>query len=129
MIRDFSREELEPASQGNDTELTLGGGTLLGLAGGLLLLCGVCFGLGYAVGHRHAGDDGAAMAVPSSGVKTPVARVGSGTKPGAATQAPAQASPSTTDGSAISGGNGSAQTEQVAGAAADSQVRPALAGQ
>lgn len=126
MIRDFSREELEPASRANDTELTLGGGTLLGLAGGLLLLCGVCFGLGYALGHRHVNDDGAAMVVPSSGVKTPVARVGSGTKPGAATQAPTQAESQTTaDGSAASG----AQTAQVAGAAVDSQVRPALAGQ
>ena len=127
MIRDFSREELEPASQGNDTELTLGGATLLGLAAGLLLLCGMCFALGYAVGHRSVTNDGTAAVLPSSGVKTQVARAGSGTKPGAATQAPAQA---TADGSSVSGGN--SQSERAATAAGDSTqgaVKPALGAQ
>lgn len=140
MIRDFSREELEPASQSRDTELTLGGGTLLGLAGGLLLLCGVCFALGYAVGHRSAPDASAAV-MPSSSLKTATVPVRSGTKPGAATQAPVQTeSPATADGSTVSGGNGTAQTERTAGASdssgqtavksgADPQVRPALGAQ
>lgn len=124
MIRDFSRDELEPASQGNDTELTLGGGTLLGLAAGLLLLCGVCFALGYAVGHRHGTDGGTAVVLSSSGAKTQVARAASGTKPGAASQAPTQA---TADGSSVSGG--SSQTERgttPGGDPTQAAVKPAL---
>ncbi|MGB6722854.1 MAG: hypothetical protein WBE72_18805, partial [Terracidiphilus sp.] len=48
----FDDEEREPAKARRDTELTLGSGTLLAIFFGLLLLCGLCFGLGYAVGHR-----------------------------------------------------------------------------
>ena len=39
MIRDFSKDEMEGAESGHDTELTLGGGTLFVLASGLLVLC------------------------------------------------------------------------------------------
>ena len=35
-----------------DTEVTLGPLLLTGLILGLVLLCGICFGLGYVVGHR-----------------------------------------------------------------------------
>ena len=34
MIRDFSKEEMEAAESGHDTELTLGGGTLFVLGRG-----------------------------------------------------------------------------------------------
>ena len=66
MIRDFSREELEPVSASNHTELTLGLGTLLGLGAGLLLLCIVCFALGYAAGHRSSANQSAAIVLPDS---------------------------------------------------------------
>ncbi len=45
-------EEEEAERPGRDTELTLGSGTLLAIFFGLVVLCGLCFGIGYAVGHR-----------------------------------------------------------------------------
>ncbi len=59
-----------PASQ-RDTELTLGVGALLLVVCGFLLICVLCFGLGYAVGHRGGqstsatGQAAAAGAQPS----------------------------------------------------------------
>jgi DedD protein len=85
MIRDFSKGELEAAECEPDTEFTLGGGTLLALGGGLLLLCVICFGLGYRMGHRSSPEPVTAVPVsPSS--KALVGPVGSGSKPGAAGQ-------------------------------------------
>ena len=46
----FDEEEQRPAHQRRDRELTLGSGTLLAIFFGLVLICGVCFGLGYSVG-------------------------------------------------------------------------------
>jgi len=48
----FDDEELEPEQPRRDTELTLGSLTLLALFFGLVLLCGLCFGLGYTLGRR-----------------------------------------------------------------------------
>jgi cell division septation protein DedD len=48
----FDDKELEPPQARRDTELTLGSGTLIAIFFGLVLLCGLCFGLGYTVGHR-----------------------------------------------------------------------------
>lgn len=143
MIRDFSKEELAPAE--NDTELTLGAGALFTLAGGLLLICAVCFGLGYAVGHRNSSAQDAASALPAAAglaaqdAKTPV---GYGTKPGAAAQTPVQPEAQRTpDAPVNAGGTGAAQVEQVGAAAGsvssqpqakpalDSPVRPALGAQ
>jgi cell division septation protein DedD len=52
MRLEFDDEEREPVLRRPDTELTLGPGLLLGLIAGLVLLCALFFGLGYAVGHR-----------------------------------------------------------------------------
>ena len=68
MIRDFSKDEVTAGQISDDTELTLGGGTLVVIAGGLLLLCTVCFGLGYLVGHRSLRESATAE-VPSSDSK------------------------------------------------------------
>jgi cell division septation protein DedD len=87
MIRDFSKEDVELEEGERDTEFTLGGGTLLALGGGLLFLCVVCFGIGYLVGHRSSSQSATAEALPSN-VKTSAKPVGSGSKPGAAGQAP-----------------------------------------
>jgi DedD protein len=132
MIRDFSREELEPV-EGNHTELTLGLGTVLGLGAGLLLLCVVCFALGYAVGHRAPADQDSATVVSNS--KTTTLPASGGTKPGAVRQAAAAPSPDV----AGSDSYGQASAKQPsADSAADSssgqsptsatnpQVRPAL---
>jgi hypothetical protein len=50
----FDDEEVEPAKPMRDVELTLGSTMLLGILMGLVVICGLCFGLGYAVGHRGA---------------------------------------------------------------------------
>jgi DedD protein len=51
----FDDEEIHSSRQHADTELTLGSGTLLAIFFGLVLLCGLCFGMGYALGHRGSG--------------------------------------------------------------------------
>jgi DedD protein len=90
MIRDFSREELEPLTR-DHTELTLGLGTVLALGVGLVLLCTVCFALGYAVGHRTSPAQNTAIVVPDSTSAYSSARTG--TKPGATRAAATPASP------------------------------------
>ena len=51
----FDDVELEPVQPRRDAELTLGFGTLLAIFFGLVLLCGLCFGLGYEVGRSNSG--------------------------------------------------------------------------
>jgi DedD protein len=48
----FDEREPQPVEPRQDTELTLGSTTLLLIFFGLVLLCGLCFGLGYATGHH-----------------------------------------------------------------------------
>ncbi len=48
----FDDEELEPEQPRRDTELTLSSMMLLAIFFGLVLICGLCFGLGYTLGHR-----------------------------------------------------------------------------
>ena len=135
MIRDF-KEELAPAE--NDTELTLGAGAFLAMGGGLLVLCAVCFGLGYAVGHRNSSDQSEATTLPVQDSKAPVMPVRTGSKPGAAAQVPApSAAQPTRDPSVDASGQGiQAAAGTTAGSAqpdvrpsADSEVRPALGAQ
>lgn len=81
MIRDFSKEELAPAA--TDTELTLGAGAFLAMGGGLLLLCAICFALGYSVGHRSSADQSALTGLPSPDTRAAATPTTPGTKPGA----------------------------------------------
>jgi len=83
-----------------DAELTLGAGTLLLLVVGLLVLCVICFGAGYMIGHRGpataaqtqqppdatAPQTSRAQNKPSATLQTPSApaqpaRTGSATQP------------------------------------------------
>ena len=66
MGRGDDEQEWKQAQGARDTELTLGGGLLLLIGCGLILLCGVCFGLGYAVGHRGAAETAASVAPAAS---------------------------------------------------------------
>ncbi|MGA7859857.1 MAG: SPOR domain-containing protein [Terracidiphilus sp.] len=50
----IGEEEAEQAEDRHDTELTLGPTMLLGIAVGLILLCGLCFWFGYSTGRRGA---------------------------------------------------------------------------
>jgi DedD protein len=90
MIREIREEELQHAGE-RDTEITLAGGMLLAIGCGLILLCILCFSLGYSIGHRNSAGSEAASAVPLAvgTVKSQV--VSSGSKPAAGGQAPAEA--------------------------------------
>ncbi|HUB52592.1 MAG TPA: SPOR domain-containing protein [Terracidiphilus sp.] len=79
----FDEEDLEPVRPRRDTELTLGSGMLLAIFFGLVLLCGLCFGLGYAMGHRGASTSVASA--PGAGASQPFAG-NSVAKPSAAAQ-------------------------------------------
>lgn len=48
----FDEDEREAEKPRRDTEVTLGAGTVVGACLVLLLVCVLCFGWGYAVGHR-----------------------------------------------------------------------------
>jgi len=128
MIRDFSREELDTVAS-NDTELTLGMGTVLSLGAGLKLLCAVCFGIGYAVGHRSSASHDGAVVI--SGPKPAAVPASGGAKPGAVRQT----SPTTVaetvhndsgDSSSAAQGDADSAVDTSNAVGAGSQVRPAL---
>jgi cell division septation protein DedD len=74
-------DDYEPTPQPKrDTELTLGYFTLFGIFFGLIVLCVLCFGLGYEVGRRGAGP---VLTLPPG---TP-AKASTGSKPSGAQQA------------------------------------------
>jgi Uncharacterized protein conserved in bacteria len=120
----------------NDTEFTLGAGTLLLLFGGLVVVCTICFGLGYIYGSRRASTQAAG---PQASAITGLQANGSQQKPSATAQVPApvQPAPQTDDSSQPVAGNPPQTTTAVAvpvsavqtpaQPVAQPQVRPALA--
>lgn len=134
----FEDKQLEPAPAKRDTELTLSSATLLAIFFGLVLLCGLCFGLGYAVGHRSTqplpaanaqtatvaapSESGSSLGKPSANTEAPQAA------PSAATDADAQEQPPETP----SGSSSTASAEtlpapvQASAASSTATVRPAL---
>jgi DedD protein len=81
----FDERESQEAEARHVPEVTLGSTTLLLLLLGLVLVCGLCFGIGYAVG-RHGTQDTAA-AVQSTGSETTASSDSGRLKPSANTQA------------------------------------------
>ena len=130
MIRDFSKEELAPVGTSSDTEFTLGAGTLFLLVGALVMLCAVCFGLGYAAGHRGSSAPVAAALTTDPTSKSATTPTGSGVKPGAGGAGIAQAQePATVDQSKQAGEVAAAASTAPAIGSPDSsqsQVKPAL---
>lgn len=118
MIRDFSKEELQEEESLRDTELTLGGGTLLVLGGGLVALCALCFGLGYLVGHRNSADNAVSKIVSSPNARSSIAPTGSGSKPAAAGQPPTRPQTQAAD-EVRTGSSDSTPPAQVAPAVAE----------
>ena len=57
----FEDEYLEQRKSSGDTEFTHRAGTMLLLSAGFVVVCGLCFGLGYIVGHRGAASQTAAQ--------------------------------------------------------------------
>jgi DedD protein len=65
----FDQQDFQPLGRQRDTELTLGPFKLLALFFGLVLLCGLCFGLGYSMGSHSAKN--ASVAAPPPVAATP----------------------------------------------------------
>jgi DedD protein len=83
----FDHEELGLAKARRDTELTLGSGTLLAIFFGLVVLCGLCFGLGYSVGHHVAAPTSSTVPQPTPpGEQEPLQASGIIPKPAASQQ-------------------------------------------
>jgi DedD protein len=76
MQRGFGVEEFEPKEERRDTELTVGPAMLLAIFCGLVLLCGLCFALGYRAGRRSSPQAGAAVTQTATG-QTLTAQAGS----------------------------------------------------
>jgi cell division septation protein DedD len=91
----FDEDEPEPERPRRDRELTLGTGALLGLVLALLLVCGLCFALGYAVGH-HGSAPFASNAPTPAPDQEPLQANDSIPKPSASEQ-PAAPAPQTND--------------------------------
>ena len=145
MARYFDEDEEPEFERARpDAEVTLSWGALLGMGLGLLLICGVCFGLGYMVGHSgqaSAGPAATSAAQPNAPDQEPLQGSGSVPKPSANEQAPVPPPP--TNESAAPGSNGSESPEAGAASSAQGaapanapaaaapgqpQVRPALGG-
>jgi len=83
----FDDEEFEPARSKRDTELTLGPFMLVSLLLGLVVLCALCFGLGYSAGRRTAASAAAAANLPhATGPQLPLPASVAASKPSAVTQ-------------------------------------------
>lgn len=88
----FDEEAVEPAKATNETELTLSSTVLLGIALGLVALCGVCFGLGYMAGNRGTPETPASKRTDAT-APTTLQADSSLSKPSAVTQAAAAPAP------------------------------------
>jgi cell division septation protein DedD len=122
----FDQRELQVAEPRHDTELTLGSTTLLLIFFGLVLLCGLCFGLGYATGHHGTADAG----VVQPAVNPPAASPAGGDRSKPAAEQPtanSEAPPEQpVDDQSSSALDASAQVPPAAAVTPASQVKPAL---
>jgi len=94
MPRYFDDDELDVEEPTRDTEVTLTPGGVAAAVLGLLLVCGLCFGLGYFVGHHSSGGSSSAGATPAHTAapdQEPLQANGAIPKPPAAAQAPVAA--------------------------------------
>jgi cell division septation protein DedD len=69
----IDEEELTPFERRRDREVTLGPMMVAGLFFGLVLLCGLCFGLGYSMGRGGGHDSPVAGQPPGAGAFSPTA--------------------------------------------------------
>jgi cell division septation protein DedD len=118
----FDENGIEQARRRPDTEVTLGPMLLLGLFFGLVLLCGLCFGLGYSMGSHGARL--APTAAQQPGDQASSQADGSPAKPSAVSQIASPPQPPVTD-QTLSGANPSAGTQAPgATSAADANTAP-----
>jgi len=140
MQRSFAEEEFEEEQPRRDKEITLGPAMLLAILSGLVLLCGLCFGVGYTAG-RSSAPRGAVTITQSASGQTMTSQSGSalqkpqakGIIPAASPQQTVVPVPQPTSSDGTASGNpltSYAPTSGSSGASSnESQVRPALAGQ
>jgi DedD protein len=83
----FDEDELEAEERKPDTEITLGRGALVAIPLGILLLCGICFGLGFAMGG-HGAPAASKSAQTGASDQQPLQASGAIPKPAATEQAP-----------------------------------------
>lgn len=130
---DDERERQRPRSGSaprHDTELTLGPGTLLGIFFVLVVLCGLCFGIGYSMGRRRPVPVAMTSPQPTPD-QEPLQASGNIPKPSAITQVPAPAAGATTaagqPAGTPTGTPGATATSGQTPAQLSGQVAPALA--
>jgi cell division septation protein DedD len=124
----FDDEELEQAQERRDTELTLGSGTLLVVFLGLVLLSGLCFGLGYSVGHRGVKSATIVPAATTPGDQEPLQASGSIPKPSAIAQdVVVQPAPASVEQTATPSGAAPATAAQDTAQSTQSTAEPAQA--
>ena len=121
----FDEEEVEPVERRPDTEVTLGPMLLLGLFFGLVLLCGLCFGLGYSMGSRGARE--ASTNAQQPGDPAPSQAAGSLSKPSAVSQSiPTPQTPAAElASSGASSGVNPTTTSQDSGSTSEGDTNPA----
>jgi len=86
---DEDEDEDEISHHGDDREVTLSPTTVLLIFFGLVLVCGLCFGLGYSLGHRSTPEGAESAPIQQAPL---VASSSSQPKPSAASVTPAPVS-------------------------------------
>jgi cell division septation protein DedD len=118
-------EDVVQQKSSGDAEFTLGAGTLVLVLSGLIVICGMCFGLGYLAGRRGPGSQTAA-APQAVDAQTGPQINGSQQKPSAISQAQAAAPAETqqeTDGASNPANSPQpAATDGGAGSSAQSSI-------
>lgn len=84
----FDERDFQPEGRRRDTELTLGPFMLLALLFGLVVLCGLCFGLGYSMGSHSSKASAPVTQQPAA--TTPFQTAGLHPKPPANSQSAPQ---------------------------------------
>ena len=137
MQRGVGRGEFQEAEEQSVKEFTLGPAMLLAMALGLILLCGISFGLGYRAGRRSPAQAIATSAQPTAG-QPMIAQTGTSlSKPPAAGLIPATApsqevgvAPQASSAEGIPGGNPLTSYAPLGGnptaASGEPQARPAI---
>src|SRR5271165_6534500 len=89
--------EKEDREERQDSEITLGTGTLLAIFFGLVVVCGVFFGFGYSMGRRSSDTNAAAQTAPTMAAEDSPATSSAHPKPSAVQVLRAQEAAPATD--------------------------------
>lgn len=130
MAQDVRDEEFETEAPRRDVEFTLGPAMVLAIVCGLLLLCGLCFGIGYTSGRRSGMRVGGAAAKVAASGQTLAAQTETAFhKPAPSGAPPTVQAASSVPASDQGSGTANTQTTGSTSASGDTEVRPALPAQ